>query len=181
MRFKTYKTWTTAEERLLREMHASELHVKEFLHLFPERTEKSITSRMTGLNLGPRTNLKPYTVERSVMWTAIERILKDGAQLTTHELADQVHCSMKHARDLVKREHAADAIHIARWRRARSGDSICPWVEIWAYGDGPDAVKPKGRTRTEHVRAQRLRKKMREAADINPFEVAMNQVMRAAA
>nr|WKF58798.1 hypothetical protein HUO10_003299 [Paraburkholderia busanensis] len=166
---KNYKIWTVEEERRVREVHASDRYVKEMMHLFPGRTEKSVNDRMSFMKLGRRAHIDR---NRSPFWALMEQIFKSGAHMTTREIAGAVGCTTKHALELLKAHRKPDnrTIHILRWRRAREGDSACVWVEVWAYGDGPDAIKPKPPTHAEHVRAQYARKKARAGKiEFDPF------------
>lgn len=166
---KAYKIWTVEEERLVREVHASDRYVKEMMHLFPGRTVKSINDRMAKMGLGPRA---PIDRNRSPLWAVMEQIFKRGAHMTTRQVAEMVGCTPKHALELIKAHRNPEnrVIHILRWRRARDGDSVCVWVPVWAYGDGPDAVKPKPPTHAEHVRLQYARKKARAGKlSFDPF------------
>lgn len=178
---KTWVVWTTSEEKLLREVHASDRPLKEMMHLFPNRTLKSVGERMYVLKLGPRTHVDRFAQNPSIRWQQISHLMQTGVQLTTHEIASTVGCSSCWANTLIKRARKASEVkpmYISRWRRARSGDSMCCWVEVWAWGDGPDAPKPSNPTHAEQVRMQRLRKMAREEGLVaNPFA----QLLKAAA
>lgn len=172
---KTWVVWTTREERLLREVHASDRPLKEMMHLFPNRTLKSVTERMRSLNLGSRPNLDRSRLNPSIKWRAISALMEGGERLTTHEIAAKVGCTPSWTLALIKRARTdpEKVMHIARWRRARAGDSECCWVEVWASGDGPDAPKPRVPTHAEHVHIQRLRKRIRAGKQVaSPFGVS---------
>lgn len=171
---KTWVVWTTREERLLREIHASDRPLKEMMHLFPNRTLKSVTERFRSLKLGARPNVNRSLLNPSIKWQTISALMKDGARLTTHEIATKVDCTPSWALALIKRSRSGPvkAMHIIRWRRARAGDSVCCWVEVWAWGDGPDAPKPRVPTHAEHVRIRRLRKRVRQGEQVaSPFNI----------
>ncbi|HKR45469.1 MAG TPA: hypothetical protein VJU59_38340 [Paraburkholderia sp.] len=172
---KTWVVWTTREEQLLREIHAGDRPIKEMMHLFPNRTLKSVSDRMTAMKLGPRKNIDRSALNPSIRWMEITRLMETGLHLTTREISDRISCSYNWTLALIKRARKSSEtkpMHIARWRRARSGDSECCWVEVWAWGDGPDAPKPRVPTHAEQVRIQRLRKRVREQGYVaSPFEI----------
>lgn len=171
---KSWVVWTTREEKLLREIHAGDRPIKEMMHLFPNRTLKSVICRMRTMKLGPRAHIDRSNVNPPIRWQEICALLQTGARLTSHEIAEKLSCSACWTRQLIRRSRKSSEtkpIHIARWRRAREGDSLCCWVEVWAWGDGPDAPKPRVPTHAEHVRIQRLRKMARERGLVaSPFE-----------
>ncbi|WP_213308233.1 hypothetical protein [Paraburkholderia sacchari] len=172
---KTWVVWTTREEKLLREVHASDRPLKEMMHLFPNRTLKSVSERMNFLRLGPRKHVDRSAQNPSFRWQEICRLMQTDVELTTHEIANRISCAPSWVLALIKRARKAaetKPMYIARWRRARPGDSMCCWVEVWAWGDGPDAPKPRVPTHAEQVRFQRLRKLVREEGHVaSPFEM----------
>lgn len=171
---KTWVVWTTREERLLREAHASDRPLKELMHLFPNRTLKSVATRMNSMGLGTRPNLDRGSLNPSIKWQTISALLRSGEQLTTHEIAVKAQCTPSWVLALIKKARSGPEklMHIVRWRRARTGDSICCWVEVWGWGDGPDAPKPRVPTHSEHVRQQRLRRLVRQGIQVaSPFDI----------
>lgn len=170
--------WTVQEESTLREIWDSGKLVKECLDMLPGRSYRAITDRMSDLGLGRRLHVRsgPF---KSLIWRVAEQILKRGEQLTTRELSERIKCTHRHVWELLKNNHKAKEIHIVHWKRSRQNGV---WVEVWGYGEGPDAVKPKPKTRPETTRAAYLRKRMRQGKIVaNPFSVVMAQVMREAA
>jgi hypothetical protein len=170
--------WTVQEERTLREIWSSGKLVKECLDMLPGRSYRAMTDRMHDLGLGRRSHVRSGPV-RSLIWSVAEQMLKRGEQLTTHEFSERIQCTHRHIWELLKNNHKAKEIHIAHWKRARHNGV---WTEVWGYGEGPDAVKPKPKTRPETSRSAYLRKRMRQGKiEANPFSVVMAQVMREAA
>lgn len=83
--------------------------------------------------------------------------------LTAYDLELRCYLDVRNVREYLKLMHQARAIHIASWRRdAPRG----PWVPVYCYGEGKDAVKPDRRTLAELAKQHRQKEgvKEREAA-----------------
>lgn len=176
-----YIPWTTKEEKSLAEVWVNGKPLKQFMHLFhPGRTYDGVLKHGQHIGLGPRPNAPRCTY--SAVWESVEAILKTGARLTCMELAEKTGFSARQIRDQMEMRHGNEderTVHIATWVRA--GESY-KWVQVWANGNGPDCPKPKAVSTKEMRRRKRERVKVRVASKpVNPFAVAMNQVMQEAA
>jgi hypothetical protein len=177
---RSYKFWTVREEKVLREMWVTAVPIKEFLHMLsPDRTYQSVIAHAQNIRLGAR----PIKVRStySGVWAEVERVLKTGKQLTANELAERTgHCA-RNITDLLHARHELEEplVHVATWRRC---GAAYRYVEVWGWGEGPDAVKPKARTLDEINRLRRARRAARNAiANSGQFGAAVMQLMQEAA
>lgn len=71
-------------------------------------------------------------------------------------LAAEGHLSLSVCRRYLYQMHAAGRVRISDWLRADSVGGN--YTKIWALGPGPDAERPKARSKSENYRAWRERK-----------------------
>ena len=165
------KPWSDEEYENLRVVHASGKSYKSMLHLWPERTHSAVIDMAFYLKLGPRPI--PLKHDYSATWDAILRALaeKEG---TGYGLAERIGACKEWPGRLLRKNLESEhvKVHIAHWVRSRPGGV---WVEVWALGEGINAVKPVAMT-NQQIKAQRRVVARVKSKRTNPFAAALGLV-----
>jgi hypothetical protein len=156
---RAYQFWTVKEEQQLRAAWMSDRPMKEFMHLFGNRSYDAVLIHAhKHMGLGPR----PTKVRSrySAVWDSVERLLSTGVHLTARDIAERCKVSQRQVTDLLvaRCKGETKVVHVATWRRPGAGWN---WVEVWALGDGPDAVRPKAQTSADRNRVKRAHRGMK--------------------
>ena len=86
--------------------------------------------------------------------------LKKGGLRTLKAVSAGAFVSPERARVLIRKLHASKRIHIAAWKRQHIG----PFLPLWQWGSGEDAVKPEPMPPSEWQRRYRAKKRLANAA-----------------
>ncbi|CAG9177704.1 hypothetical protein [Cupriavidus pampae] len=111
-----------------------------------DRTGPACQQKASELNLG----LKPYTGNRSVLWTAIVIICSDGRPRTVHDLVRLTGGSRPAIDAIMKKRRASGNAHVADWARSLKG----PAKPLWLPEPGIDAPKLHTLTKAERQLAR---------------------------
>lgn len=159
------KYWTTAEERLLRDVWLNPGPVKLLCAHFPGRTPKSLVQRAADMGLGPRNGIGKCTY--SYVRDEIDKLLSNGRPLSVYTIADITGMKLNSVMSMIIRGKKSGHYYIAGYERY----SITGvWRNKYLIGPGEDVPKPKKKTGAENCRNYRLRKKVRTNTANNPFE-----------
>ncbi|MDR5776265.1 hypothetical protein QCE81_30950 [Caballeronia sp. LZ002] len=146
--------------------------MKECLHLLPNRTERAILVRAQDLGLGRRKN--KAAMARSATYKALKARMVAGYKFASPDVARLFGCSVNHAGHLLRYAHHEGLSHIESWRRSFPGG---PYMPVFMWGRGEDAIKPDAKARYEYNRTRYVNKRIKEGKCIgNVFAVAMAQV-----
>lgn len=85
-----------------------------------------------------------------------------GAQLTFHDVEARCFIDARNAREYLKLLHTSEEIRVISWRRDSPQG---PWVAVYVWGPGEDAIKPHIQTTAERKRKRRLAQEVRERED----------------
>lgn len=164
------KKWTDEENAIIREIWASSRPVKEGFHRLPNRGERAILYHAQALGISGNRCIEKHA--RSMVLTLVHRAMKEGASMSSPEIAKRYSCSVKHAGELLAASRERKEIHISEWIRNRVAG---PYVAVYAWGNKPDAVRPASKTSKEYNRRRYLNKKL-DSGKFNPFATAISQV-----
>lgn len=142
--------WTADEEATLRRLVAEGLTYRA-IGLALNRSESGVQYKAARLKLGP----KPYTGNRSPIWSLILNVCADGQARTVHELATLTGASRTCIDHLMKTRLDAGKAHVPKWDRIPRG----PAMPYWLPFPGKSAPRPLQRTAAErqNARMQRMR------------------------
>ncbi|WP_454731454.1 MULTISPECIES: hypothetical protein [Cupriavidus] len=142
--------WTPDEEERLRELWPNGQPTKVIAAHFPERSAAAVLKHGYDMGLGPRHCARPSF---SPVWEGIKRALAGGQKMTSKEMAAILgvtpHAVQKH----MKMRHGTE-VRIGGYQTSEHA----PAVNRWTLGAGPDAPKPKRKSRKEVNRAYSRRK-----------------------
>jgi len=79
-----------------------------------------------------------YTFEQSAVYQRVVEAIRQGTR-SIREVALAAHTADRHASRILRYLHAKGTVHIAAWRRGRSG----PPTALYRWGAGQDAVRPE--------------------------------------
>jgi hypothetical protein len=106
----------------------------------------------------------------------IKEEFRTGDPLTFHDVEARCFVHSRNAREYLKILHKSGEIRILRWRRDSPQG---PWVAVYVWGPGEDAIKPSVTSDLERRRKWRLGEgvKEREAA-LKRSQRKMKQVVQ---
>ncbi|WP_428852752.1 hypothetical protein [Imbroritus primus] len=157
---KTWNAYTPAEDRILRRQWKSPLPMKEWLHLLPGRTYRSVISRAQYLKLGPR---KAFVYPcYSPTWDAVKRVLATNPGLDSIQISQMTGASRRAVMTALQVQHAAGEVHVPGYG-PRPPSGYAP--KLWALGPGKDAPRPKPMTASQKAKRSYRRLKQ-ERPDI---------------
>jgi hypothetical protein len=171
------KFWTTAEERVLREVWSGDKPIKASMHLFPGRSVYSVLLKAGKLGLDKRRSERSIKYEDSLNVSIVRKSLQTEGPATVAQLVERTGVSSTTVYHCIRKYHAAEdkKVYICRWHGHGSGSRSA----VYAWGDGDDVELPKVKTQVDLYRARKLRKRM--MADASPFRTVAAQVMGEAA
>lgn len=152
---KTWNAYTRAEDRILRRQWKTALPMKEWLHLLPGRSYRSVVSRAQYLKLGPR---KAFVYPRySPTWEAMQRVMATSPNLDSIRISELTGASRRAVMAALQVQHAAGAIHVSGYGpRPQSGYA----PKLWSLGPGQDAPRPKPLTKSQKAKRAHRRLKL---------------------
>ncbi|PLP96944.1 hypothetical protein CYJ10_29315 [Cupriavidus pauculus] len=115
------------------------------------RTKDAAQMKAAELKLGP----KPYTGNKSPVWSLIVKIGQDKQPRSVHELVKMTRATRVCIDRLMKERHEAGLAHVGDWLRSRRG----PPKPLWVPFPGKDAPKPYVATPSERACARMRRMK----------------------
>lgn len=145
------RPWTKEEEAKLRRLFRSDTTF-DVIGAELGRTRHAVRMKAEYLGLGP----KPYTGNRSPVWSLIVRICQDGRPRTVHELAALTKATRVCVDRLMNDRLAAGQAHVPKWDRQRRGPALPYWLPV----PGKSAPRPVPRTSAE--RQREVIRRMRE-------------------
>lgn len=108
------------------------------------RTGPAVHMKAVSMGLGP----KPYTGNRSPVWSLIQKICKDGSPRTVHELAKLTGATRVCVDRLMHDRLGAGQAHVGKWERQRRGPALPYWLPI----PGKSVPRPVPLTSAERQR-----------------------------
>lgn len=173
--------WTQWQDRELRKIWHSGKRIKENMHLFGDHSYAAVITHAYELGLGKRQNCPrgQAPIAEKLMMRQLAKMPANRFKLA-HIM--QLDPATTHKRLLLL--HKAGQVHISGWERRFAYSALVP---IFKAGKGADAPKPAKPTKAENERKRRaeIKRKRIVSGDIvqnvNPFAIAMNQVISEAA
>lgn len=173
--------WTPQQDRNLKSIWHSGKRIKENMRLFGEHTYAAVITHAYEIGLGKRKNCP-----RGQTPIAQKLMLRELAKMPANRfrLADIMQLDPATTHKRLRLLHKAGAVHISGWERRRAYSAMVP---IFKVGKGIDAPKPPKLTSAEKERRRRAEIKRKRIVcgevvqNVNPFSVAMNQVIGEAA
>jgi hypothetical protein len=161
------KSWTPEQEEALREYWVKKCNLKNYLHLFGDRSYKAILSHAKKrMKLGPRPQSARGVPAYAWDWIKAELLKSPGTSsdlvMRTGLVTSAVCRNLRDAR-------LSGQAHIMEWRKRSNGGRPTP---VYAIGPGESAEKPAPFTIREKNQRVRQRKQLKS----NPFSIAIQQV-----
>lgn len=173
--------WTQWQDRELRKIWHSGKRIKENMHLFGEHSYAAVLTRANDIGLGKRKNCPrgQAPIAEKLMLRQLEKMDTNRFRLAN---LLQLHPATTHKH--LNALHKAGKAHICRWERTTPYSAFVP---VYKAGKGIDAPKPARLSGAEKERRRRAEMKRRRVVsgdivqNVNPFAIAMNQVISEAA
>lgn len=165
--------WTAEDDAAIRKMWKMKGPLKLHMSLLPNRSWRSVVERGHKIGLKPRGNTK-HSTAYSWVREEIDRALSKHRALTACEISKIVPASPEYIAQQL-RNYCGERYYIAGWAQLRpcGNGSFSP---KYALGSAPNAPKPELKPHAKCQKEYRARETGR-TAPMNPFAVAMNQVM----
>lgn len=165
----SYREWKPEEDAILREIWFAPRNIKTGLHRLPDRSYDAAKTRAMRLGLGLKVAAQSGT--RSWVMRAVAKLLSNGVEMTTKEIAAITGIDRKSVQDALAQWRGVE-FHVSGWERSDRNHTSMKW----SIGVGEDAPKPMPKTIEECRRNYRERQRIAKGI-FNPFAAAAGLVL----